>query len=302
MSSAPKSSLKQTLKQAVASLMPTATTEADLKKAEAALLGELTAIKSQIGKLEAQRADFLLDFEKVRWPAAKQQADKATAEIEATDARRMAAEQALAELRGKLAALAEEQRRKAALDGLRDLARLRASYDRSALKLQKLVPELAASLREHGRIGRELSDRLAGIVPRNDLGMLTDAAIDERARQAFFPHFAKNPPTPDGSFNPNQWRWMQWEVNPYNADRRSFVERERDILDRMVGFFATRKEAEQVRDRLDPDGQSLHVLRDDEAMVFRLVPHRLAGDYGTSSLQDEPSSHAEGDPSEDEEQ
>lgn len=279
----PKRSLRTALKQTVASLMQAPETEVSLKNIEAAQTAALEAIAAKIAGLEAKRAAYLVDFAKVGWPDAKRQAEQLLTEIGATAAGRLAIENTLSEVRGKLAVMVAEQESQAAIGRLRDLARKRGGYGRSAENVEQKAKDLVGALTAHAQLGRDLSDLLAGMLPVEERRVFHAAAIDARARDGFFPLFALSPPGEDGSFNPDQWRWLKWPVGMI-AGRRSFIELERDVLDRLVGFFPTRQEAEQTRDRLDPGGRSLHVVRDDDAMVFRLVAHQLAGDYSEPAI------------------
>jgi DNA repair exonuclease SbcCD ATPase subunit len=278
--STPRKNPLKAIKQAVANLLPGGNDEAQLTQAETEQAAALDTMTAKIAQLDSRRAAFLQDFAALKLPAARESADRLAAEIEEAERQRVQIDQALAEVRAKLAALASEKQNQAALDRVRSLARLRNEYDRSAQNVQTRAEDFAGALHQHRQVGRSFADQLENIQPIEARRLLHASAIDARAKNGLFRLFCLNPPAGDAPFDPDQWRWLRWPVNHMSAEaRRTFLELERDALDQLAGFFATRQEAERARDRIDPTGGRLHVVRDDTAMVFRLVPYQLAGDY-----------------------
>jgi hypothetical protein len=257
--------------------------EHELKQQEALLLKQLVASDATIAELESKQAAFQADFEKVQLPMAKEAADAASAAILAERQKRSPQETALSEVRRQLQAISARRHAQAAIDQIRDVARLRAEYERSARGVQELAEEFAARVQAHGAVGRQLMDRLGSLVPIGARRQFMWTDIDNRLRYGLFRLFTVNPNLTGEQSDPTKNRWLSWNVNAMAPSARlTFLELERAAIDGAIGFFATREEAELVLERISTDGVSRHIVRDDSAKVFRLVEYQLAGDYGAT--------------------
>lgn len=143
---------------------------------------------------------------------------------------------------------------------------LREEVEASAIKIAGLAASLGAAIEEHADLSARLGDALGSGEAKR---VLSKPALAYRLQLTLAKLL--------NSDTAASRKWLPWPLPTFAAEwRESFDGVTRKMLDDLVQSFATEEAAKAARDRLDPAGGSLHVVKD-RWQVWTLVKGRLRG-------------------------
>ena len=174
----------------------------------------------------------------------------------------------------ELTAAANEQAAKDVRENRRQLAQIGRHQIELATIAHELAMRLGDVLRQMQANGVRLAAAKGDREAQRLFGMLGSLAY--RVKYAFFRLFDA---IPDGSFRDGQqpYRFIQFDVNNMASEafKDTLPEAEQKAVDQVVNVFDTIDSARAARDRLDPGGQSLHVVSVED--LFELRRGQLRG-------------------------
>jgi hypothetical protein len=184
----------------------------------------------------------------------------------------------------EIAAAEARQREQAEIDHIRSIPRLRRQHAEQAALVERLAEELGEAMRGHAVTAVALADAL----DTNEARRVLSRAGNIELYRTLNKLFGYEPPGEDGGYDSDRQFITVPRSNPRDqTQRRSLSELTAAILAERAGFYATRHDAEVARRRVDPSGETLHVIEDTTAHVWTLRSGRLRGGV-TPSLDDVP--------------